>query len=424
MRRLPGGAVTALGITQLIGWGTSFYLPAVFAHRIAEDTGWSLTLVFAGFSWNLIVAGAMSRRIGEMIDRLGAPRVMTIGSALMAMGLLMLATATTTVQLFAAWTILGVASRAALYDAAFAALAAIFGQGARRAISLLTLWGGLASTVFWPLGHFLVEAIDWRWSTAVYALLNLGVCLPLHRGFAAMHAPAPIAAPPAAAAAASPATPAPAPASASGPAAAPSATSGASANPRFAGAARDRALLVFSSILASYSFVFSSLSAHLIVVFEGLGLAAATAVSIAALKGVAQVAARFLELLGQRWMSPLAVGVVALALLAAGLLMMRFGPASTLPVSIACLVYGAANGLVTIVRGSVPLVLFGTAGYAGTLGRLAAPSLVSSALAPLAFAWLIERWGVHAGLTLLTLIAMAACAGMLWLARPSPRPIS
>lgn len=406
MRRLPGGAVTALGITQLIGWGTSFYLPAVFAHRIAEDTGWSLTLVFAAFSWNLIVAGAMSRRIGEMIDRLGAPRVMTIGSALMAMGLLMLSTATTTVQLFAAWTILGVASRAALYDAAFAALAAIFGQGARRAISLLTLWGGLASTVFWPLGHFLVEAIDWRWSTAVYALLNLAVCLPLHRRFAAMHE-----ASPAAAAAPAPAT-------------APSPASAASANPRFAGAARDRALLVFSSILASYSFVFSSLSAHLIVVFEGLGLAAATAVSIAALKGIAQVAARFLELLGQRWMSPLAVGVVALALLAAGLLMMRFGPSATLPIAIACLVYGAANGLVTIVRGSVPLALFGTAGYAGTLGRLAAPSLVSSALAPLAFAWLIERWGVHAGLTLLTLIAIAACAGMLWLARPSPRPIS
>ena len=183
MRRLPGGAVTALGITQLIGWGTSFYLPAVFAHRIAEDTGWSLTLVFAAFSWNLIVAGAMSRRIGEMIDRLGAPRVMTIGSALMAMGLLMLSTATTTVQLFAAWTILGVASRAALYDAAFAALAAIFGQGARRAISLLTLWGGLASTVFWPLGHFLVEAIDWRWSTAVYALLNLAVAAYIQFGW-------------------------------------------------------------------------------------------------------------------------------------------------------------------------------------------------------------------------------------------------
>ncbi|MCL4745902.1 MAG: MFS transporter, partial [Burkholderiaceae bacterium] len=183
--RLPGGTVTALGITQLIGWGTTFYLPAVFAHRIAADTGWSLSLVFAAFSWNLVVAGATSRRVGEMIDRHGAARVMTIGSALMAMGLLMLATATTVVQLFAAWTVLGVASRAALYDAAFAALAAIFGQGARRSISLLTLWGGLASTVFWPLGHMLGETIDWRWSLAVYALLNLLVCLPLHRSFAA-----------------------------------------------------------------------------------------------------------------------------------------------------------------------------------------------------------------------------------------------
>ena len=202
------------------------------------------------------------------------------------------------------------------------------------------------------------------------------------------------------------------------PAAPPRAAAPDAPHPRFDGAAKDRALLVFSSILASYSFVFSSLSAHLIVVFEGLGLAAATAVSIAALKGIAQVGARFLELVGQRWLSPLAVGVVALALLATGLLMMRFGPAATLPIAIACLVYGAANGLVTIVRGAVPLVLFGTAGYAGMLGRLAAPSLVSSALAPLAFAWLIEHWGVHAGLSVLTAITLVATGGMLWLARP------
>ena len=412
MPRLPGGAVTALGLTQLIGWGTTFYIPAVLAHVIAADAGWSLTEVFAAFSWSLLVGGLTSKRIGRSIDRLGARVVMAAGSAGVVAGLLLLASASHWLQLFAAWTVLGVATRASQYDAAFAAIAAIEGPGARRAISLITLWGGLASTVFWPLGHLLGEAVGWRWTIVAYALLNLAVCLPLHlrlpakpaHGAPSQPAPgAPPSAPPAALAAQTgPSQPGPSAQSAEG---------------RVHGAARDRALLLFAAVLAGYSFVFSALSAHLIVLLQGLGLAAATAVALSSIKGIAQVAARFLELVGQRWLGPIAIGVIAMGLLPLSLLIMLGAPPDPLVLGAATVIYGAANGLTTIVRGAVPLALFGHAGYATTLGRIAAPGLITASLAPLAFAWVVENFGARGGLALLAAVSLAGLAGMLWLAR-------
>jgi len=419
LHRLPGGAVTALGLTQLIGWGTTFYIPAALAHVIAADTGWTLTEVFAAFSWNLLIAGLASRVIGEAIDRLGARAVMSAGSAGVVAGLLTLASATHWLQLFAAWSMLGFAARASQYDAAFAAIAAIEGHRARRAISLITLWGGLASTVFWPFGHLLAEALGWRWTIAVYAALNLLVCLPLHLSLPARSAsaPAPRREPPAS-------TP-------DEDRGAPAAPDDHSAQHRTPGDARDaegslpdkvrdRALLVFSAVLAGYSFVFSALSAHLIVLVQGLGLAAAAAVGLSSIKGVAQVGARFLELIGQRWLGPIAIGVIALGLLPLSMLIMLAAPPDPLVLATAIVIYGAANGLTTIVRGAVPLALFGHAGFGATLGRIAAPGLISAALAPLAFAWVLERAGARAGLGLLAAIGLAGLAGMLWLARRPP----
>jgi len=417
--RLPGGAVTALGLTQLIGWGTTFYIPAALAHVIAADTGWTLTEVFAAFSWNLLIAGLTSRFIGEAIDRLGARAVMSAGSAGVVAGLLVLASASHWIQLFAAWTVLGFAARASQYDAAFAAIAAIEGPRARRAISLITLWGGLASTVFWPFGHALAETLGWRWTIAVYAALNLLVCLPLHLSLPARAAPDP-----------SPRREPPGPATggdtgARAPREARAAGHRAQSHPvtvegSIPDKARDRALLVFSGVLAGYSFVFSALSAHLIVLVQGLGLAAAAAVGLSSIKGVAQVGARFLELVGQRWLGPIAIGVIALSLLPLSMLIMLVAPPSPLVLAAAIAIYGAANGLTTIVRGAVPLALFGHAGFGTTLGRIAAPGLISAALAPLAFAWVLERAGAHAGLGLLAAIGLAGLAGMLWLARRPP----
>ncbi len=413
-----GRTITALGITQIVGWGTTYYSSAVLFTGMAADTGWSITIAYGAFSWAMLVSGLISRRMGALVERHGERLVMTLGSIGITLGLLAVAAAQHPAHLVAAWTLLGVAMRASLYETAFSALARLAGAGARRAISLVTLYGGLASSVFWPLGHWMVAQWGWRGSFVAYALLNLLVCVPLHRRCLQPH---PVAAPatPAATTAAAPAAASsalPSPAAAPAPAPAPEPAT-------LQGPLRDQALLVLSGLLAAHSFVFGALSAHMLTLLQSLGLAAAAAVTLASMKGVAQVGARFAELTLQRHLGPIAVGMISTGLLPLGLLVMDFGAPQLMVVTAGCLIYGASNGLITIVRGTVSLQMFGHAGYAATLGRIAAPGLIAGALAPMAYAALIERFGNAVGLEVLTGVSLLGFAGMVWLARIQKRSL-
>jgi hypothetical protein len=186
---------------------------------------------------------------------------------------------------------------------------------------------------------------------------------------------------------------------------------------------RERAIVLLSAVLASNMLVFASLSAHLVTVLQGVGLTAAAAVAVASLKGIAQTAARFVELAAQRWLGPIAVGVIATALLPLALVAMELVPPLVVPIAICCALYGASNGLITIVRGAVPLALFGRESYGAVLGRLAAPGLIAAALAPTLFAWIVEAVGVRAGLLALIAASLASFAGMLVLARGGRRAV-
>lgn len=394
--------VSGLGVTQIVGWGTTFYIPAVLAGRIAQDTGWSVTSFVGAFSWCMLVSGLLSKRIGALLDALGARTVMSWGSVALAAGLLLVATATHEVQLFAGWTVIGVGMRAALYDAAFTALAHIAGARARRSISIVTLWGGLASTVFWPVAHLLDGGFGWRATLVIYAVLNLVICLPIHRRLPS-HVPA-------------------ADAPAAGPATAPAGSPDAAASAgRLHGAERDRAVVLLGAIFAGHALVWSSLSAHMIGLMTDRGVAPGLAVTLATIIGVAQVASRTLEMVAQRRMSPLAIGVFAMTILVFALAMFRAAPPGAVWIGLACVVYGAANGLVTIVRGALPLVVFGNLAYGSTLGRIAAPGLVCSAVAPVLYAWILERVGTPDALSILVAIAAASLGGMLWIAWKSRR---
>jgi MFS family permease len=386
--------VTGLGITQIVGWGTTFYIPAVLSGRIAEDTGWSVTAFVGAFSWCMLVSGLLSKRIGALLDAHGARKVMSWGSVALALGLLIVATATHEIQLFLGWTVIGIGMRAALYDAAFTALAHIAGTRARRSISIVTLWGGLASTFFWPIAHLLDGQFGWRITLGIYVLANLVICLPIHRRLPT-HNPAP-----------SPdASTAPGPASVSG------------AQPgRLQGAARERAVVMLSAIFAGHALVWSSLSANMIGLLTDLGVTAGVAVTLSTAIGIAQVASRLLEMLAQGRLAPMATGVAAMSMLVFALAVFRIGPEGALPIALACVIYGAANGLVTIVRGALPLVVFGNQNYGTILGRIAAPGLICSAIAPVLFAWVLERLGTPASLTILVGICATSLAGMLWIA--------
>src|SRR5678815_4589708 len=172
-------AVVALGITQITAWGTSYYCLGVLAGPIALDTGWSRSLIYFGFTVALLAMGVVSASAGRAIDRFGARTVMTAGTVLVSVGLLALSSVRTEAAYLAVWAFVGVGMRLCLYDAAFAALVQVTPTRARRAISYLTLFGAFASTVFWPLGHFLNESLGWRQTLVLFAAINLAVCMPV-----------------------------------------------------------------------------------------------------------------------------------------------------------------------------------------------------------------------------------------------------
>src|SRR6185369_4071065 len=176
----PWRAVSVLGITQIIAWGTIFYSLVLTAPLIMAETGWSLSFIMGGFSLGLLIAGMVAPFVGRSIDRYGGHVVMTAGALVSALGLLGLAHARDPAMYLAVWVVLGAGLGASLYDPAFATLGRIFGAAARRPITVLTLAGGFASTAGWPATHLLTDAVGWRGTYIVYAVLMAAVCAPLY----------------------------------------------------------------------------------------------------------------------------------------------------------------------------------------------------------------------------------------------------
>lgn len=392
-------AVVALGFTQITAWGTTLYALGVLGKPIAADTGWSQSLVFAGLSIALLVSSAVSTAVGRWIDQRGGRLVMSVGSVLIAVGLVALAQVTHPYAYLAAWAFLGLAMRMNLYDAAFAALVQVAPSRGRRAISYLTLFGGFASSVFWPIGYELNASLGWRNTLMVFAAINLIVCLPLHWFGLARRDPEP--------------------AAASG--GAPAAGTSGPAEPPLEGSARTIGMVLFGLIGASSAVVMGALAVHLVPILEASGLALATAVFLASLKGVAQVAGRVWEIVLGHNLKPLNLGRISVAFMPASFIVLMLGGASFWSAFAFTMLFGVANGLVTIVRGAVPLALFGPKGYGEVLGILATPYLLLAALSPAAFALIVERWGYGAGEAVMLgagLVAFLAMEAMaLWYRR-------
>lgn len=171
--------ITALGIAQILAWGTSFYFPAVFAGPIVHETGWSLGLVVGGTSLGLLVAGLISPQVGRLIDRHGGRPVLLASSLFYAAGLAGVGLAPPMPVYLAAWAMLSAGLGIGLYDAVFAALGRIYGSAARVPMINLTLFGSFASTACWPLSAFLIDSVVWRAACLVYAGLHLFVSLLL-----------------------------------------------------------------------------------------------------------------------------------------------------------------------------------------------------------------------------------------------------
>ncbi|MEW6687939.1 MAG: MFS transporter [Pseudomonadota bacterium] len=376
----------ALGVAQITAWGTSYYCLGVLAGPIAHDTGWSTSLVYFGFTVALLAMGVVSPSVGRAIDRHGARPVMVLGTVLVSAGLYALALATSEAAYLAVWAFLGVAMRLCLYDAAFAALVQVVPSRGRLAISYLTLFGAFASTVFWVIGHYLNEAAGWRQTLAIFAVINLAVCLPLNwlglaRHEAARHEDRR------------------------------GAAQEARDGPPLEGAARKLAMALFALVMSFNAFVFGVVTVQLVPLLEAAGLATATAVWVASMKGFAQFGGRVVEILFAQNLRSITVARIAVGLLPLSFLLLVAAGGSFALVLAFTLLMGASQGVITIVRGALPLALFGATGYATVLGLIATPVLIVNAAAPTLFSMIVEQWGWRAAE-----IALVACAGAAWLA--------
>ncbi|WP_194713269.1 MFS transporter [Noviherbaspirillum soli] len=374
--------IGSLGFTLIASYGSLLYAFSLLAPEIHRTLGWRMELVFGAFSWGLLVAGLSSTPTGLLIDRFGGRFVMAAGSLICGAGLIGLSQVQALWQYYAAWTVLGVGMALVFYEAAFATINRAWTTDARSGISTVTLIAGFASTVFWPLTLKLNTMLGWRDTYLVYGVLQLVVCFPLHYLLSAppMRASTP----------SHPTT---------------------SRSYSLREVVREPRFWKLACAFATNSFIFSALAVHLIPLLHKMGHSIATVVFFAAFIGPMQVTGRVGEMVFARRAAPEVVGKLTFAMLPAALAVLLFLGIEQWVVAAFCGLYGLSNGILTIVRGTVPQKLFGRENYGAITGALAGPTLMAQAAGPLVIAALVEaEISSKAVFTTLLTISLASAA--------------
>ena len=386
--RRRGVIVSTLGITQTLAWGSTYYLPAVFADRIATDLHISRTWFFAVFSGSLLLSGLLGPMAGRAIDKHGGRDVLAATNVVFAAGLVMLSMASGLLSLATAWAIIGIGMGFGLYEASFATVTGLWGRQARNAITGITLFAGFASTVGWPASAFFIDAFGWRGACLAWAALHIVLGLPLNR-LLVPKAPAPVVEDKA---------------------------------PEIVPAAVPWSMIILAFVFAGGWFVTTAMAAHLPRLLEALGSTPAAAVAAGALVGPAQVGARLVEFGLLRRASPMISARLAMGLhpIAAVLLATFGAPVAVLFV----ILHGGGNGLLTIARGTLPLAMFGAVGYGLRTGILAAPARILQGFAPLLFGLVLDRDGPFYALLLSGSIMAVSFLALFLLPASRDEPLS
>lgn len=377
---------------MIIGYGSLFYAFAVLSRPIQTEMGWSAELTVGAYSIALLISGIASYPVGHFIDRCGGRGMLASGSAIAGTLLVALGHIQSVAAYYAVWAGIGFAMAMSLYEPAFAVVVARFPNDYRRRIGFLTLAGGLSSTVFWPITHALVTSIGWRDTAIALGAINLAVCLPLH--WLAV---------PSGAVADRPAVP------------------GTQALPDHLTASMRRILktptfwLLTVAFTAS-GFVMAATAVHIIPLLESRGFAPAAAVALAALVGPMQVTSRFTEMIFNKRLSALLLGLATVVLMPLGLAMLLPVSQSAEPVYVFVFVYGAGLGLITIVRATAPPEFFGRSRYASVSGLLAVPAVAARAIGPYAAAAVLTIFHSYTSVLLLLVGVGAAGAVCYWTA--------
>ncbi|WP_417768474.1 MFS transporter [Stappia sp.] len=380
----PTLVVATLGSAQTLAWGSTYYLPAILAGPMSRELGVSTGTVFAAFSTALIVTALLGPLAGRHIDRFGGRNVLALSSLIFAAGLALLGAAQGTVMLFAAWLTIGAGMALGLYEAAFATLARLYGSEARGAITGITLIAGLASTICWPVSAWLELEVGWRLTCFVWAAAHIVVGLPLNRFLVPASTRPVVAAVPKVAPEVSSSAPAP----------------------------QTATMVLLAFVFAATWFTSTAMAAHLPGLLQAAGATPAAAIAAAALIGPAQVAGRLLEFGALRRFHPLlSARLAAFAHPLGAAAILGFGAPAAM---VFTALHGAGNGILTIAKGTLPLAIFGPAGYGFRQGILMVPARFAQAGAPFLFALLLDRYGASA-LLLTSALGLASVAALVLL---------
>jgi MFS family permease len=354
-------ATWALAVAQLVSWGSIYYAFSLFVVPMESAMGWSRTATNAALSVGLLISGLAAYPVGNWIDHGHGRRVMMCGTVLATAMLVLWSEAHSLVTVFIVWIGLGVAMAATLYDPVFAVMTRDFPRSFRTKITLITLVGGFASTVFIPLTQVLVDWLQWRGALLALAGLNLAICLPVH--FVAIGRDAPRTDDPAYKAALK--------------------ASNAAATRR---ALRTPTFWALAVCFTAYYATFAALTFHLVPLMSQRRVPPALILTTMAVIGPAQVLARVLWFTVGRNLRPSIAGVVITTAFPASVVVLIYAGKSPALLVLFALVYGGANGMMTILRGTIVQEVMWTQGYGAVSGLLSMPSNIAKGIAPISAA--------------------------------------
>ncbi|WNZ10401.1 MFS transporter [Streptomyces sp. 11x1] len=368
VRSRPRAALPALCATQITSWGIVYYAFPVLNPQITAATGWSTTATTAAFSGALLISALTGIPVGRILDRRGPRTVMTTGSVLGVLAVLAVASAPNLIAFTAAWLLAGVAMAATFYQPAFAALTRWWGEDRIRALTIVTLAGGLASTAFAPLTAALAKHLSWRNTYAVLALVLALVTIPAHA--LALRGPWP---------------PAPAPPSQR-------------RTDNSTSVTRSRPFLMLATAMTLNSFAMYAVVIALVPLLITRGASPTAAAWALGLGGAGQTLGRTLyaTLARRTGVTTRTVALITLGGATTAAFAVVTGPFPLL-VGIA-IVAGMVRGNLTLLQATAVTDRWGTTHYGSLSGLLAAPATIAAALAPFAGAALAGPLGGYPGL--------------------------
>jgi MFS family permease len=380
--------LATLCATQITSWGVLYYAFPVLAGDITATTGWSTAAITAALSASQLVAAFVGIPVGRRIDRHGPRAVMTAGSVLAVPAVVLVATAQSLVWFVAAWLVAGMAMGAVLYPPAFAALTRWHGPDPVRALTILTLAGGLASTVFAPLTAALAAHLDWRTTYLVLAAILAAITIPAH--WFGLREPWP---------------PRPEPGRVD-------------ADPRHT--ARSGTFLALAVALSLAGLATFAALINLVPLLAERGISTGIAAVALGLGGAGQVVGRLGYAAIVRHTTVLTRTVAILAAL--GVTTAALGVLTTaVALIVGAVVAGMARGVFTLLQATAVTDRWGRRYYGHLTGLLSAPMTITMALAPFAGAALAGLVGSYhtAFLVLGALAAVAAVLSLLTIPRPA-----